>query len=114
MMRFNKLLPMMIFALVGFFCQPVIAQGWVKAGKAVSKQAVKAIKNNSSKTTKLIRPDKKSATSTVGVSKSAAVASQYTTTKCSSCSGRGWYTYNGYNYTCSSCSGRGYKVIKRQ
>ena len=97
--------------------QPVHAQ-WAKVGKTVSKQAVKALSKSSSKSTKTITKNAtQNATRNVNgnynVSRSAAVASQYTTVKCSSCSGKGWYLYNGYKYQCSSCSGYGYKVIRR-
>lgn len=95
--------------------QPVHAQ-WAKVGKTVSKQAIKALSKNSSKSTKTIT---KGATQNTyrnvnnNAARSAAVASQYTTVKCSSCSGKGWYLYNGYKYQCSSCSGYGYKVKRR-
>lgn len=94
------------------------AQGWVKTGKAVSKQAVKALSKNSSKNTKTItkgatQNSSRSINRNYNAARSAAVVSQYTTVKCSSCSGKGWYFYNGYKYQCSSCSGYGYKVIKK-
>ena len=104
--------------------QPVHAQ-WAKVGKTVSKQAVKALSKDSSKGTKTITKGTKTITKgstqnasrnvngNYNVSTSAAVARQYTTVKCSSCSGKGWYLYNGYKYQCSSCSGYGYKVIGR-
>ncbi len=97
--------------------QPVHAQ-WSKVGKTVSKQAVKVLSRNSSKSTKTItrgatQNASRNANGNYNVSRSAAVASQYTRVKCSSCSGKGWYLYNGYRYQCSSCSGYGYKVIRR-
>lgn len=106
-------LPLLIFSIIGLSSQPVMAQGWVKASKVVSKQAAKAIKGSSSKSTKLIQPTKKAATRTGNVSNSAAVAAQYTTVKCGACSGKGWCMYNGYRYKCNACSGYGYKVIRR-
>lgn len=97
--------------------QPVHAQ-WAKVGKAVSKQAVKALSKTTSKECKTFtkgadRSSQRSVKGHYNAASSAAVASQYTTVKCSSCSGKGWYIYNGYKYQCSSCSGYGYKIIRR-
>ena len=113
----SKYLALFITALIAFSI-PCTAQGWVKAGKAVSKQAVKALSKNPSKSTKTItkgatQNTTRNVNGNYNVSRSAAVASQYTTAKCSSCSGKGWYLYNGYKYQCSSCSGYGYKVVRR-
>lgn len=113
----RKYFALFITALVAFSI-PCNAQGWVKAGKAVSKQAVKALSKNSSKSTKTITKGATQNTSrnvngNYNAAMSAAVANQYTTVKCFSCLGKGWYLYNGYKYQCSSCSGYGYKVIMK-
>lgn len=108
-------------ALMGCAIQPADAQAWVRTGRAVSKQAAKAIGKGGSKkaaTTISKSATKKAATTTTvgtyGASRSAAAAaSQYTTVTCTTCSGRGWYPYNGYRYQCSSCSGYGYRVVRR-
>ncbi len=119
MKRITKIISVLIL-LLGLSYTPCMAQAWVKAGKEISKQAAKAIgKNgskvgkNASKTTTLTRPATKSTSGYNNAGRSAAVASQYTTIKCTTCSGNGWYFYNGYKYKCSSCSGTGYKVVRR-
>lgn len=98
--------------------QPVHAQ-WVKVGKTVSKQAVKALK--SGKTTTVIR--KSTQRTTTGstsryarygnAGRSAAMASQHVKVICTTCSGRGYYIYNGYRYQCSSCSCSGFRIVRR-
>ena len=115
---------------------PVHAQ-WAKVGKTVSKQAVKALKSafllhnlahqsahhikalKSGKTTTVIR--KSTQRTTTGstsryarygnAGRSAAMASQHVKVICTTCSGRGYYIYNGYRYQCSSCSG--FRIVRR-
>lgn len=116
-MYMNRILFTLSFAFVlSTFSIACDAQGWVKAGKAVSKQAAKALKS-SKKTIPVRRQSQMQRSATrynnTNMGRSAAVASQYTTIQCSTCSGKGWYVYNGYKYQCSSCSGYGYKVIRR-
>ena len=83
--------------------QPVHAQ-WVKVGKTVSKQAVKALKSGKT-TTRYARYG--------NAGRSAAMASQHVKVICTTCSGRGYYIYNGYRYQCSSCSGYGFRIVRR-
>lgn len=101
-----------------FLAQPCMGQAWVKAGKIVSKQAVKALSKKSVKTTTVIRRTTPRTTTgaTTGYSnigRSAVMASQYVKVMCSTCSGRGYYVYNGYRYQCSSCLGYGYRIVRR-
>lgn len=120
MSKIKKVLPFLIwgFALV---TQPCMGQAWVKAGKVVSKQAVKALSKKPAKTTTVIRrTTQRTTTGTASgyagygnVGRSAAMASQYVKVTCSTCSGRGYYVYNGYRYQCPSCSGYGYRIVKR-
>lgn len=112
-----------VVALMGYSSQSAEAQSWVIAGKAVSKQAAKAISKSGSKkaaTSISKSATKKAATTTTtpavgsyGAGRSVAKVPQYSKVTCSACYGRGWYLYNGYRYQCSSCYGKGYLVIRR-
>lgn len=116
-MSINLKLVLVTLFLGSSLVLPVHAQ-WAKVGQTVSKQAVKALSKKSLKSTKIITKgatlnSKRSLNGNYNASRAAAIASQYTTVKCSSCSGKGWYMYYGYKYRCSSCSGYGYKVVKK-
>lgn len=117
MSKTNKILPILILELA-ILAQPCMGQAWVKAGKAVSKQAAKALSKKSAKTTTVIRrttPRTTTGTTTgySNVGRSAAMASQHVKVICTTCSGRGYYIYNGYRYQCSSCSGYGFRIVRR-
>ena len=109
----------LIILFVGLMCcavQPSYAQ-WSKVAKSASSVAKKAISKNGKKASSTITKSatKRTTTTTSGYGTSAAgrAASQYTTATCTTCSGRGSYYYNGYQYACSSCGGRGYVVVRR-
>lgn len=114
-MKKNSFLLFLFVLLVGGAVEPCFAQSWVKATKTVSKQAAKALKNGKTNKTKVY--PKKQSTNSNGYNsnygRSAATAAQYEKRQCTSCSGYGWYYYNGIKYKCSSCSGNGYKIVRR-
>lgn len=105
---------------VGFMCctvQPSYAQ-WTKVAKtAASSVAKKALSNGGKKTTSTITKNVSKKTTTAisgsGASAAAKAASQYTTARCSYCSGSGSFYYNGYKYACTACGGKGYIVTRR-
>ena len=110
-----KVLLTLFICFLGVSFEPCYAQSWVKATKTVSKQAAKALKSGKTTNKTKVYPQKqnpnKNGYSNAG--RSAATAAQYEKRQCTTCSGYGWYYYNGIRYKCSSCSGNGYKIVKR-
>lgn len=117
----RKAIVLTLFALV-FSVVPAQAQ-WAKGAKSAVKAAEKVISKNGSKAAKSAakatskNAAKNAASHSSSVSNSSAartgayVTSKHVTnTTCSSCSGNGYFIYNGRKYECKDCKGTGKKI----